>query len=393
MKVLFNLQTLLYPRTGIGHYTQHLIEEMGNSDEIEELSGFLSREIYSGTTLSNFVKTKQIPTTIRTKKPPLDAVKKLIRQGVPDAYVAVNAWNRWIESRSIRKLASTGYVYHEPNFIPVPYSGPLVINVHDLSHIRHPQFHPPERVKLLNIKLSKVIMRADHIVTDSHFVAEEITELYSVPLNKITVTYLGTDVGFHERTANDVADTLKQFRLHYRGFVLSVATLEPRKNIERLVTAYSTLPESVLKEYPLVLVGGSGWRDSKLLACLKSLEVKANIIRTGYLPRTQLQDLYASAAVFAYPSLYEGFGLPVLEAFASGTPVLTSNNTSLHEVSGGAALEIDPTFTDAIRDGLNNLLNNPSLAQKYAQSGLKRSMDFSWQKCAEQTLAVYRRLS
>jgi Glycosyltransferase len=357
--VLFNLQTLLYPRTGIGHYTQHLIEEMGNSDEIEELSGFLGKEIYSGTTLSNFVN---------------------------------NTWSRWIESRSIRKLASAGYVYHEPNFIPVPYSGPLVINVHDLSHIRYPQFHPPERVKLLDIKLGKAIMRADHIVTDSHFVAEEIAELYSVSLNKITVTYLGTDVDFHARTANDVADTLKQFGLHYRGFVLSVATLEPRKNIERLVTAYSTLPESVLREYPLVLVGGSGWRDSKLLACLKNLEAKGNIIRTGYLPRTQLQDLYASAAVFAYPSLYEGFGLPVLEAFASGTPVLTSNNTSLHEVSDGAALEIDPTFTEAIRDGLNNLLNNPSLTRSFAQAGLKRAMDFSWQKCAEQTLAVYRRL-
>lgn len=392
MKLLFNLQTLLPPRTGIGHYTGNLIKEIIGTGHAEELDGFLGKAIYSGTKLINLVESKEIPTNNIANIKRLNTVKKFIREGVPDAYVAMNTWSRWVDSHNIGKFARAGFVYHEPNFIPVPYAGPLVITVHDLSHIRYPQFHPPERVKLLDAKLGKTLLRADHVVTDSHFVAEEVVELYSVPKNKITVTHLGADSEFHERTEDDVAETLKRLGLHYRSFVLSVATLEPRKNIERLVTAYSTLPEGVRRAYPLVLVGGSGWRDLELLACVKALQAKGEIIRTGYLPRSQLQELYASATVFAYPSLYEGFGLPVLEAFVSGTPVLTSNNTSLHEVSDGAALEIEPTLTESIRDGLSSLLDNPSLAQSYAQLGLKRAKDFSWHKCAKQMLSVYRSL-
>lgn len=394
MNVLFNVQSLLPPRTGIGLYTQHLIEALATRSEVEALAGFLGGRIFWEDALHAFVKedrSGQAPSALSPRG--RLAALKVVMRSVPGAYAARQRLREWQDGRRIDFLAREGFVYHEPNYIPVRYAGPLVITAHDLSHVRYPQFHPAERVAFLNKHLGAALARAHQVVTDSHFVAGEIAEVYRVPESKITVTHLGAGAEFHERSAEEVADTLARFGLRHRRFVLSVATLEPRKNVERLVAAYCTLPEEMRLAFPLVLVGGGGWRDSELLARVQELEAKGEAMRTGYLPRDQVVDLYSAAAVFAYPSLYEGFGLPVLEAFASGTPVLTSNVTSLPEVSGGAAVEVEPTSVEAIADGLRRLLEDSELAREHAVLGLERAKAFSWQKCAEQTLAVYRALA
>lgn len=394
MKVLFNVQSLLPPRTGIGLYTQHLIEALAAGGEVEALAGFLGGHIYRGDALDAFVKAEHSGGGEPSKSPRgrLSALKAVVR-GIPGAYAARQALREWQDGRRIAELAQGGFVYHEPNYIPVRYAGPLVITAHDLSHVRYPQFHPAERVAFLSKHLRAALERADQVVTDSHFVAGEIAEVYRIPQSKITVTHLGAGAEFRERSAEEVAQTLARFGLRYRGFVLSVATLEPRKNVERLVAAYCALPEDMRLAFPLVLVGGGGWRDSDLRARIQELEAKGEAMRTGYLPRAQVVDLYSAAAVFAYPSLYEGFGLPVLEGFASGTPVLTSNVTSMPEVSGGAAVEVDPLSVDAIADGLGRLLANADLAGRHAELGLSRAKAFSWRACAEQTLAVYRKMA
>lgn len=394
MKILFNVQSLLPPRTGIGLYTQHLIEALAATGELDAVAGFLGGRIYRGEALHAYVNEDRsahaAPALSRRGR--LAALKVAMR-GVPGAYAVRQALREWQDGRRIGVLASEGYVYHEPNYIPVRYAGPLVITAHDLSHVHYPQFHPAERVAFLNKHLTSALARAGRVVTDSHFVAGELAEVYGIPAGKLFVTHLGADADFRVRTSEEVTETLKAFGLRYRSFVLSVATLEPRKNVERLVAAYADLPAATRQACPLVLVGGSGWRDSTLLSRVRELEAKGEVVRTGYLPRSQVFDLYSAAAVFAYPSLYEGFGLPVLEAFASGTPVLTSNVTSLPEVSAGAALEVDPLSTEAIREGLYRLLDDAQLARQHAELGLERAKAFSWEKCAQQTLAVYRSLS
>jgi len=320
LKVLFNVQSLLPPRTGIGLYTQHLIAALAATGELEAVAGFLGGRIYRGEALHAYVnedRSAHVPPAL-SPRGRLAALKVAIR-GVPGAYAMRQVLREWLGKRHVAEMARQSYIYHEPSYIPVRYAGPLVITAHDLSHVRYPQFHPAERVAFLDKHLASALARADRVVTVSHFAASELAEVYGIPASKLFVTHLGVDADFRVRASEEVAETLKAFGLRYRGFVLSVATLEPRKNVERLVAAYADLPAATRHACPLVLVGGGGWRDSALLSRVGDLEAKGEVVRTGYLPRSQVVDLYSAAAVFAYPSLYEGFGLPVLEGFASGT--------------------------------------------------------------------------
>lgn len=396
MKLLFNLQSLVGAQTGIGFYTQHLIDALMASPDITDLSGFLGRHIMRDEQLLSWLAADSAALFAKTGAARDERVKahiKRVVRAIPGTYPLRHAFREWQGLRASKQYGRSGFIYHEPNYIPVSYPGKMVITVHDLSHIRFPEFHPSERVTFMNRRLKSAVERADFIVTDSAFVKDEILDVFPVSGEKIVVTHLGVYEAFHSRSEIETQDTLRQFNLSYRGFVLSVGTLEPRKNLERLLTAYSALPEGIRRDYPLVLAGGGGWKDSDLQRQIQQMERRGEVTRTGYLPRSQLLDLYASAAVFAYPSIYEGFGLPVLEGFASGTPVLTSNVTSMPEVSGGAALEVNPLSMDEIRHGLFSLLDDSALRSRHTQLGLERVREFTWAKCAEQTMAVYKQLA
>ncbi|MDE1952908.1 MAG: glycosyltransferase family 4 protein [Betaproteobacteria bacterium] len=401
LKIIFNAQSLLPPLTGIGFYTKHLIEEISQQPHVECLAGFLGRQLFDANELIIFCEKQEIRLSVGSanyinlhkKSASLKNLIKRLTRSVPGTYALRHYLREYVGGRKLSKLGSKGFIYHEPNYVPVSYPGRMVITVHDLSHIRYPQFHPPERVSFLNRHLPAALQRADRVLTDSHFVAQEIMDVFGTPAGKIAVTHLGADVASRSRSEEEEAATLQQFKLRQSGFVLSVATLEPRKNLERLIDGYAALPDALRRDYPLVLVGGGGWKNTSLLSRFEELEARGEAIRTGYLPRNQVLDLYASAALFAYPSLYEGFGLPVLEAFASGVPVLTSNISSLPEISGGAALEVDPLSVGAIAEGLRALLDDTALRRRHASLGIERAKAFSWKHCAEQTLAVYRQLA
>jgi len=395
VKLLFNLQSLAGARSGIGVYTQYLMDALLCNPEATDLYGFIGKRILRDDSLRRFLlQENAIPLIVTgsTNNVRLKESIKRIARAIPGAYPIRSAFRDWHGARALKPFACSGFIYHEPNYIPVSYPGKMVITVHDLSHIRFPDFHPSERVAFMNRHLKSAIDRADFIVTDSAFVKDEILDVFPVSGEKIVVTHLGADEAFHPRSEMETLDTLRQFNLSYRGFVLSVGTLEPRKNLERLLSAYSALPEGVRRDFPLVLAGGGGWKDAELQRQIQLMERRGEVIRTGYLPRAQILDLYASAAVFAYPSIYEGFGLPVLEGFSSGTPVLTSNVTSMPEVSGGAALEVNPLSVDEISHGLFSLLDDSALRSRYMQLGLERAREFTWAKCAEQTMAVYKQL-
>jgi glycosyltransferase involved in cell wall biosynthesis len=183
------------------------------------------------------------------------------------------------------------------------------------------------------------------------------------------------DSAFQPYDESDCAAALTALGLNYQRFVLSVCTLQPRKNLQRLVEAFTHLPHELRDAYPLVLTGAQGWMNSALLRELEPLVAARQAVLPGYVSRATLLRLFASATVFAYPSLYEGFGLPVAEAMASGTPVLTSNLTSLPEVVAGAAWEVDPYSVDAITAGLERLLTDAPLRAELAAKGRHRAAD------------------
>jgi alpha-1,3-rhamnosyl/mannosyltransferase len=181
---------------------------------------------------------------------------------------------------------------------------------------------------------------------------------------------------------------LAKFKLP-KNFVLFTGTLHPKKNLPRLIQAFLQLPADIQKEYPLVIAGRAGWDTQESLAAIKVLENKQLGRWLDYVTLDELRALFQSATLYTHPSLHEGFGLTLLQAFASGTPVLTSNITAMPETAGGAAYLVDPHSVESIRDGLKMLLSNTSLREDLIKKGLERVKNYSWVKCAEQTLAVY----
>lgn len=390
MKILYSLTSLASPKTGIGHYTQHLIEGVLAHPDITDVVGMLKTSLLNRADLLKLdTNASFVPSTffMRLKKRLFPFLRAL-----PGAY----RYRVWIEeclSKPLRtQLASEAFIYHETNFIPASYAGKLVISAHDLSYIRYPEYHPKERVNYLNRELPKALQRADKIIAVSEFSRQELLACFNLDPHKVVTVLNGVDKEFMPRKAEQVQPILDKHHIQYHQYILSVCTLEPRKNLSKLLQAFSLLPAKLRRSYPIVLVGGKGWNNQQMLNLAKPLLDAGELIITGYVPQSDLPSLYSGAKIFAYPSLYEGFGLPVLEAMASGVPVVTSNNSCLPEVSAGAALEIDPLSVEKIADALQRLLEDEALANACITKGLARAKLLTWDRCVEETVAVYRSL-
>src|SRR6185369_11835384 len=191
-----------------------------------------------------------------------------------------------------------------PNYVLMPFDGPALTTVHDLSWLSYPDAHPVERVKFLDRHLPKTLARADLVLTDSEFIAAEIATRFALPRAKIRAIPLGVDAAYHPRTAEEILATLAKHRLEHSAFLLVVATLEPRKNLARLVRAYAALPTATKARHPLVIVGARGWLSHELERTLTPLEAAGTVRRLGYVGENELPGLYAGAHAFAFPSLY-----------------------------------------------------------------------------------------
>jgi len=375
MRVIFNVDAITAPLTGIGRYALELARGLAHHEEIEEL------RLYSA---------------YRWVDDPAHALAAnrtiaAIRRNVPfktqalELYQQIRGGLFRLHTRRMK-----GFLLHTPNYVLMPFDGPALTTVHDLSWLSYPDAHPVERVKFLDRHLPKTLARADLVLTDSEFIAAEIATRFALPRAKIRAIPLGVDAAYHPRTAEEILATLAKHRLEHSAYLLVVATLEPRKNLARLVRAYAALPTATKARHPLVIVGARGWLNHELERTLTPLEAAGIVRRLGYVGEDELPALYAGAHAFAFPSLYEGFGLPVLEAMASGVPVLTSNVSSLPEVAGDAALLVDPNDEDALREGLVRLLDDSAWRTNASARGLARSRDYPWSRCVDATIDAYR---
>jgi alpha-1,3-rhamnosyl/mannosyltransferase len=390
MKILFDLNSLRPPRSGVGYYTLHLLEGLREQQDVDDIAGWVGSDVYEGSRLSALMRDDAtLQKAAQFSKGPTAMALRAARNlpGVYDARTVV----RGVASSRLRSaFGRRGYIYHETNFVASRYSGPMVVTIHDLSHRRYPQFHPKVAVNYLDKNLPRTLNDARTVIADSVYTKHEIQEIYGVPDEKVVAIHLGVDTAFQPYSQAHCELALAPLGLKYRSFVLSVCTLQPRKNLRRLVEAFMRLPADLRAAFPLVLIGAEGWMNSTLMRDIEPLARAGQIVIPGYLPRATLLRLFASATVFAYPSLYEGFGLPIAEAMASGVPVLTSNVTSIPEVVAGAAYEVDPYSVEAIAAGLERLLGDAPLRAELAAKGLNRAAALTWNATVEKTCNVYR---
>jgi glycosyltransferase involved in cell wall biosynthesis len=277
---------------------------------------------------------------------------------------------------------------HGPvNIIPLLSPCPTITTIHDLCFVRFRYLLRPSR-RLYQLVMTRLsARRARRIIAVSTHTADEITRLFQTPRERIDVIQHGVDPSFHPRPAEEV-ETFRQRHGLPDRFVLAVGTLEPRKNHTKLVEAFSRIYDSGVK---LILVGGRGWLYKDLFARVETLGLSEHVTFAGYVPNEELPLWYNAATIFVYPSLYEGFGMPILEAQACGTPVLTSNIPPMTEAAGDAALLVPPTDVDALAMALQRLLTETLLQQELKERGLAHAKHFSWRHTAQKTTCVYRR--
>lgn len=284
-------------------------------------------------------------------------------------------------------------VFHATDHhIPKLRSVPVVATLMDAIPFVHPEWVSPKLRFFKNFAFKRSAHWAERIITISEYSKHDISEHFSIPLERIDSIPLGVDGAFYARVSTESIDnTLNRYQVS-RGCFVFVGTLQPRKNVRRIIQAHRQLPLMIRESHPLLIIGKFGWGDPSIVNDLRSME---QIGHGRWLDNVSNSDLHAflqSAAALVYPSLYEGFGLPILEGFASGLPVISSNTTSIPEVAGDAALLIDPESVDAIADAMQRIVEDRILADSLVVRGSERVQDFTWAKCAEQTIDVYRRL-
>jgi glycosyltransferase involved in cell wall biosynthesis len=375
LHVAINAVPLLSQSTGIGRYTRSLADSLAASGEVE-------LHLFYGGGWSNEIRRKPMKA--------LQPLKNLIKKVVPNAHTL----NRFVQDARFRRGAREKAcdLYHETNYLPFSFAGPIVVSVHDLSWIRYAETHPAMRVEIMNRLFPNALERADHIVTDAAYTRDEIIAMFGVRPDRITSVPLGAREIFTPRSAAACSAVLRANDLVYRSYVLCVGTLEPRKNLELVIRTYSAMPASYRSSIPLVVVGMRGWLSSKLESLMRPLVSSGQVRLLGYTADDALAMLYAGAKVLVYPSLYEGFGLPPLEAMASRTPVIVSNRSTLPELVGDAGVLLEPHDDRALRDALLRFQSDRVWWEERAEAGFRQASRFSWQRCARETLAVYRQV-
>ena len=375
IKIIFGLDPVKYPITGIGRYTYELAKALPIGKRIDSLIFIRGNKLC-----------KLIPKASQTAGK-FNKIIKIMQQNriAAETYrmcmPRLKAWN-------MRKL--NDYLYHGPNFYLPPFNGKKVVTIHDLSVYNWSECHPRWRVQFMQSEMKLTLKRAHIIITDSEFVRKEIGIQFKFPTEKIFSIPLASSKEYHQYNDAETISILDEYGLDLNGYCLFSGTIEPRKNIITLLEAYQNLPLALRKKWPLILTGYEGWNSKDIHKRIKIAQKEGWAQYLGYVPSEHLPKLFAGARLFVFPSLYEGFGLPVLEAMASGVPVVCSNSSSLPEVVGDAGAMCDPLDTDALAGLIMNGLENEEWRKESIKKGLKRAKLFSWERCANETIEAYK---
>jgi glycosyltransferase involved in cell wall biosynthesis len=329
---------------------------------------------------------------VRDTQPPagLEAVPaRTVRAGYKPWRMAV--WLGQVARIGFDRLVPGAELFHATEHLLPPLRGvPTVLTVHDMIFKLFPQHQKPLNYRYLNATMPLYCRRADAILTVSEASKRDIVAHYGLDPAKITVIHEAASPEFVPSPRHVVEEASRRYGLPER-FLIHVGTIEPRKNLTRLVEALQRLRDEGLT-IPLVVVGGKGWLYDDFFCRLAELDVRDAVQFPGYVPSADLPLLYNAATAVAMPSVYEGFGLPVLEAMACGTPVVSSDASCLPEIGGAAARYFDPYDVAAMADAIRDVWTDVDLRQEMRQRGLQQAARFSWERAANQTLAVYQRV-
>jgi len=362
-------------RAGIGRYTRGLIGALAEVDPAREYVLFMARP------KARLAMRRDWPANFSLRTVPLS-----------DRHLAI-VWQRLRLPLPIELVTGRIELFHSPDFVlPPVWCARTVLTVHDLSFLRLPECSSPPLLAYLMDAVPRSIARADALLADSESTRRDLIELLHVPEDRIFVIYAGVDEHFRpEREPADAARR-KQYGLE-RPYILGVGTLQPRKNFSGLIRAFHCLIEEHNVPHDLVIAGGKGWLYDDLFATVAELGLEERVRVLGFVPDDDLPALYRGADVFAFPSLYEGFGIPVLEAMGCGTPVVTSNVSSLPEVAGDAALQVPPDDLDGLADALWRSISDSALREAQRARGFQQVARFTWRRAAEDLIGVYARVA
>ena len=374
MRIGIDARSVLKQRTGVGNYTHNLIQHLSQLDRENQYVLFYSHHL-----------------NVKFAIPKIDNPNfesKFIR--FPNKLL--NLMWATVKLPKVDWFVGSVDVYHSPTFcLNALARGKSLITIHDLNFLAYRKFAIRSGRWHYAFKIRNYAEKVDAIIADSESTRSEIIKYLKIPEEKIHVIYLGCSPAFQPLSSSETKQKIMEKYQIKGDFILYVGTLEPRKNLRGLIQAYAN--SRAKDDFRLVLAGGKGWKYKHIFRLVNQLKLQDRVIFCGYVPDSDLPALYNSASVFVYPSFYEGFGLPPLEAMTCGTPVIVSHTTSLPEVVGDAGIYVDPFDIEQISLSIDTVLSDTKLCQTLREQGLKRAKLFSWEKTARETLKLYQQLA
>jgi glycosyltransferase involved in cell wall biosynthesis len=366
MRIAFDGTTLRPGRTGVGYYTEHLLHHLAREAAGDELIVVSNRPVDT---------TKPLPASVR-----------VMSSGVRTPRMV---WMQTLAPRVLRDLQPS-VVHFTNGMIPIASPVPTVVTIHDMSLTMYPRYHPFRRVLLNRPFVDLAARRAAAVITVSQSAKRDIVRIYGLPSERVHVVHEAAAPSF--RPIADRAE-LERVRRQYRlpeRFILYVGTIEPRKNLPKLIEGFAARHKTGELPHQLVCAGPYGWLSRDIEQRIERLHVTNAVRFTGYVPFDDLPALYSLAEMFVFPSLYEGFGLPVIEAMASGTPVITGSVPALTEIAGGAIARVEDLRAETLGHAMVALGRDADRRRHLSMLGLARARTFSWERAARETLDVYR---
>jgi glycosyltransferase involved in cell wall biosynthesis len=376
MRIGIDISRTVEERTGVGCYAARLVKGLA---EIDTENEYLLYPYFW----------ECFPPQWRSARTPEKPNFQLWAEDLPLEEI----YRRWTTGEADQVAGGVDVIHSTAFTAPALKRTKLVVTMHDLTFLTYPHLHTPANREFCLRVTERVVERAAMVIADSYSTKRDLLQHFAFPEERVTVIHLAAGEDFYPVQDQDmIRRVLAKYQI-FHNYLLFVGTLEPRKNLLTFLRACTDILKSPNPSYLLVIAGASGWSNAEIYRETQSLGLQERVKFLGYIPDEDLLVLYSAARVFVYPSLYEGFGLPVLEAMTCGAPVITSNTSSLPEVAGEAAILVPPTDVGALKQAIEAVLSDQQLRLRLRQQSLKQAARFSWRETARRTLEIYQKVA